>query len=105
MLDEVWESKLVQFLVAKDELNLIPWKEIIAERVATPPEAFQDMDHRVSLKDFTSLGVYGLPNLDRTPFNLFSWRKFLPHMIPARKSVPLQWLPSLHFFLSRSTYI
>lgn len=100
---DVWNSPLVQWLVARNELNLIPWREVMVLRLydnyekwkhafKIEQEAFdanadpvlpvaQKRLHQTKSQR-TSNSVFLYEKLDPT-FNLHTWKQKIMHFVPA----------------------
>lgn len=86
MRDEVWQSKLVQFMIEKDELDIIPWMEIIFLRIAADPSYRKPDPIRMFKEEFDKFGGWILPDAGKTNFNVYTWRKYIVNFVPSLSS-------------------
>jgi hypothetical protein len=78
MKDEVWQSKLVRFLAHSDDLDSIPWKEMIFHRVGSGRDRVMSDDYKSYEQEFVTDPKSGkqswvLPGTDKAPFRLTKW--------------------------------
>eukprot|EP01122_Echinamoeba_exundans_P002609 TRINITY_DN12565_c0_g1_i1.p1 TRINITY_DN12565_c0_g1~~TRINITY_DN12565_c0_g1_i1.p1 ORF type:complete len:294 (-),score=42.46 TRINITY_DN12565_c0_g1_i1:36-917(-) len=95
MKDAVWKSPLVQWLISRGELDLIPWREIMFLRVAKQQRGLSCEADNFSTgaeRDSTSpVMKILLPSKNRVEFNLHTWKDHIMWFENTRRTSQTAW--------------